>query len=290
MNALALIFEEGILRLGKMADIEEATRTQREYLSVAYENDPHISAWKLHLGLELERRYQATKSIPDLTEAISLCISALHQDNAYPRTRIKAGRHAVRLCGFLCKWQEAFRAASAAMSLIPTMIIQSLDNSDKQRLIAENFDLASDAAAVALNVGESPYVCLHLLEQGRGILAESLQSIRTDSLRLRGEHPDMEEKYVRLCQELDLPDFAEPEARTFSWEARASPLQCKQRTRGSACRNPQTIWIRGLSASSNGEGNAERCKSGPYRTHQCQQTPLRCFFRRRAPDKVFTPG
>lgn len=222
MNALALMLEERFLRLGEMADIEEAIRAQRECLSVAFENDPSIAAWRLHLGLELEHRYQATNSMPDLTEAISLCISALHQPNSYPRTRIKAGRHAVRLCAFRSDWQEACRAAGAAMSLIPAMMLQSLENSDKQRLIAENSGLASDAAAVALNAGESPYVCLRLLEQGRSILAESIQSLRTDSLGLRGIYPDMEEKYVRLCQELDLPDFAEPEAKSFSWEARAS--------------------------------------------------------------------
>jgi hypothetical protein len=117
------------------------------------------------------------------------------------------------------------------MSLIPAMMLQSLENSEKQRLIAENFDLASAAAAVAMNAGESSYVCLRLLEQGRSILTESIQSLRTDSLGLRSKYPEMEEKYVRLCQELDLPDFAEPEAKSFSWEARASRWRrCEQRT------------------------------------------------------------
>lgn len=89
-------------------------------------------------------------------------------------------------------------------------------------MIAENFDLASDAAAVALNAGESPYMCLRLLEQGRSILAGSLQSLWADSFGLRDKYPEMEEEYVHLCQELDLPDFADPEARSISWEARAS--------------------------------------------------------------------
>ncbi|KAH8811034.1 CHAT domain-containing protein [Xylogone sp. PMI_703] len=222
MNGLALMLEERFLRLGDIADIEESIRVQRECLSAAFENDPSIAAWKLHLALELERRYQATNSMSDLTEAISLCISALHQSNSYPRTRIKAGRHAVRLCAFRSDWKEACKVAGAAMDLIPAMMLQSLEHSDKQRLIAENFELASDAAAVALNAGESPYVCLRLLEQGRSILAESLQSLRTDSLSLRSKHPEMEKKYIRLCQELDLPDSTEPEAKSLSWEARAS--------------------------------------------------------------------
>lgn len=222
VNNLGLMLEERFLRLGEHADIEEAIRAERECLSVAFEDHPHIAAWRLHLGLMLERRHQATKSMPDLIEAISLCTSALHQPNSYPRTRIRAGRHAVRLYGFTSDWQEASRAASAAIRLIPEMMLQSLENSDKQELIGQNFGLASDAAAVALNSGESPHACLRLLEQGRSILAESLQSLRTDSLGLRDQHPELEEKYVRLRQVLDLPDFAELEAESLSWEARAN--------------------------------------------------------------------
>jgi CHAT domain-containing protein/tetratricopeptide (TPR) repeat protein len=221
LNNLALMFEERYVRLGDISDIADTIRTQRECLSVAPEGHPHIAAWRLHLSLQLERRWLVTGSVSDHTEAISLSMSALNQPNSYPRTRIKAGRHAVRLCAIVSDWQQASKAAGAAMRLIPTMVLQSLENSDKQQLIGQNFGLASDAAAVALNAGEPPHVCLRLLEQGRSILAESLQNLRTNSLGLRGKHPELEQKYVGLLQELDQPDLAELEADSLSWEARA---------------------------------------------------------------------
>ncbi|KAF5972508.1 hypothetical protein FCOIX_9302 [Fusarium coicis] len=63
--------------------------------------------------------------------------------------------------------------------------------------------LASDAAAAALQAGQSPMTALQLLEQGRGIIGASLQDMRSDVQDLARQHPSLAERYRTLQAELD---------------------------------------------------------------------------------------
>jgi hypothetical protein len=65
--------------------------------------------------------------------------------------------------------------------------------------------LASDAAAVAFHAGKGPVVALDLLERGRGVLAASLEEMRTDSSDLQNRYPQLAEQFDRLRNELNLP-------------------------------------------------------------------------------------
>ncbi|KAK4176442.1 CHAT domain-containing protein [Triangularia setosa] len=226
LNNIGLMYEERFLRLGNIVDLEEAINVQRKCLSMVLggvlDDHPQAALWGLHLGLSLDRRYRMTKSMPDLAEAISLCLSALRQENSFPRIRIRAGRHAVRLCALASNWEEAYEAASATVNLIPSWMLQSLENSDKQHLFGQNIGFASDVAAVALNAGKDAYTALLLLEQGRGVLAGSLEGLRADSFSLHSKHLELAERLAYLRQDLDQPDSVELGVESLSWETRAS--------------------------------------------------------------------
>ncbi|KAK4213174.1 CHAT domain-containing protein [Rhypophila decipiens] len=221
LHSIGYMYEQKFLRSGNLVDLDETISIRRQCLSTAISGHPYAALYGLELGLSLDRRYQKTKSMPDLDEAISLCLSALHQEHSFPRVRIRAGKHLVRLCALASKWEEAYGAARAAIDLIPAGILQSLENSDKQQLIGQIIGLASDAAAVALMAGKDAHTALVLLEKGRGVLASSLEGLRADTLGLHDKHPELEERLIRLRQDLDQPDSAEVGAESPSWEARA---------------------------------------------------------------------
>ena len=56
-----------------------------------------------------------------------------------------------------------------------------------------------------LCAGKEALVALNLLEQGRGVLAPSLQEMRTDILDLKECYPRLAEQLYHLRDELDLP-------------------------------------------------------------------------------------
>jgi hypothetical protein len=65
--------------------------------------------------------------------------------------------------------------------------------------------LALDAAAAALNAGKEPLIALDLVEQGRGVLAASLEEVSIDILNLKEKHPRLAEQFDHLRYELNGP-------------------------------------------------------------------------------------
>ncbi|KAK0717843.1 hypothetical protein B0T26DRAFT_812436 [Lasiosphaeria miniovina] len=96
-------------------------------------------------------------------------------------------------------------AASTAVSLIALLTPRSLDYSDKQYLLTEVSGLASEAAAIALMAGKSPYEAIRLLELGRGVIIGSLNDIRADISALQGKYPLLAEIFIKLRGQLDAP-------------------------------------------------------------------------------------
>ncbi|ETS75481.1 hypothetical protein PFICI_12425 [Pestalotiopsis fici W106-1] len=71
------------------------------------------------------------------------------------------------------------------------MAARSLPNADKQHMLLQAAGIASNAAAIALIVGQSPAKVVGWLEMGRGILAGNVQDLRTDLAMLQERHSDL---------------------------------------------------------------------------------------------------
>src|SRR5690242_3875437 len=99
--------------------------------------------------------------------------------------------------------QQLYDTAKLAVSLIPKLVSWSHENHDRQYVLGKVVGLASDAAAAALQAGQSPMIALQLLEQGRGIIGASLQDMRSDVQDLARQHPHLAERYRALQSELD---------------------------------------------------------------------------------------
>ncbi|MCJ1242699.1 hypothetical protein MMC14_010708 [Varicellaria rhodocarpa] len=191
-------------RTGAIADLEEAIQVGREAVDATPQDHSDRARYLNNLGVRLCDRYLRTGAMADLEEAILCCQSALSQPSSPTNVRIITGRRVLDACAIISEWQKAVQASEITINLIPKLTSRSLENSDKQHILGQVVGLASDAAAAALHAGKEPLVALNFLEQGRGVLATSLQEMRMDILDLQRRYPKLAEQFNHLRDELEL--------------------------------------------------------------------------------------
>ena len=188
------------LRTENIDDLEEAIAYLQQALGLMPAEDPERSALLSNLGSQLISRYSRKGAPEDRQNAITHYQTALRQENSYTISRIWAGKS---ILGLAPDWQQAYETASLTVSLVPRLSSRSLQNSDRRHALSQVVGLASDAAAAALQAGQTPLTALRLLEQGRGVLGASLEEVRTDILNLRDRDPKLAEQFVRVRDELE---------------------------------------------------------------------------------------
>ncbi|KIN08948.1 hypothetical protein OIDMADRAFT_23687 [Oidiodendron maius Zn] len=211
------------LKTKDIGDLEEAITYLRQAVDIMPQDYSDCSALLGNLGDQLEIRYTKTGAMKDRQDALAYYRAALNQANSYTLSRIWAGRGVLRCAP---DWQQAYAAASLTVSLVPRLSSRSLQNSDRQHALSQVVGLASDAAAVALQAGQTPLVALGLLEQGRCVLGASIEEIRSDILNLRERDHELAEQFVRLRDELETAFTLNPQLVSgnieMSWQARTS--------------------------------------------------------------------
>ncbi|KAF5721587.1 30S ribosomal S17P protein [Fusarium mundagurra] len=98
--------------------------------------------------------------------------------------------------------EQAYEDAMYVVDLIPQMAVRLRESFDKQDLLIKIGGVSSEAAGLALHLGEDPLVALSLLEKGRGIFALSLDEMRADIRSLEEKCPDLAQKLVTLREQL----------------------------------------------------------------------------------------
>ncbi|KAK2037009.1 hypothetical protein LZ31DRAFT_580326 [Colletotrichum somersetense] len=188
-----------------MADLQEAITIFREAVKATPDNHRDRARFLNNLGNGLGDRYSRLGVTADLEEANACFKEALHTRESPISDRVQGGRRSLSAPNILHNTHDAYAIAKIAVNLIPLLSSFSLQSADKQYQLQQAVGLASDAAAVALHTGHGPLVALQLLETGRGVLASSLQNIRTDLSALQQEHPNLSRAFVRLRNQLDAP-------------------------------------------------------------------------------------
>ncbi|KAJ8062013.1 hypothetical protein OCU04_009795 [Sclerotinia nivalis] len=205
LNNFGNILNDRYLRMGAINDLEEAIRIGREAVDAIAKDHPDLATCLKNLGNRLSNRYLRTGAIDDLEEANSSYQSALLQSTSDTMTRLNAYKGILQCCQKLSNWKQACEAADIAIPLIPRLTSRSIENSDKQHMLSQIVGMASNSAAVALLSGRDPLDALNFLEQGRGVLATSLEEIRIEILDLKEKHPELAEQFDSLREELDSP-------------------------------------------------------------------------------------
>lgn len=158
-----------------------------------------------NLGRLLTWRFEQTGVIDDFVRAESSFRNGWESHNAPPLARIRIAENLAVNLAKQFRWKEASTLLQEAVRLLPALSPRSLQNTDKQHMLANFFGIASMAAAVALNAGEKPSEALELLELGRGVVAGLTLEMRTDISELDRKHPELAKEFVSLRDKLDAP-------------------------------------------------------------------------------------
>ncbi|KAK8093411.1 CHAT domain-containing protein [Apiospora hydei] len=191
-----------------LTSLDEAIDVTRQAIETTPPAHPTRGTFTYSLGRRLVRKLRAGNGDADcLSEAISRLDYVLEDPKTPTLMRILAGKSILEES---LDWQEAHHGASRAVQLVPTLTSKSLGNADRQQLLGQLTGLASDAAATALYEERGPLAAIELLEQGRGVLAASLNEMRADALDLQKAHPQRSERFEQLRDLLSQPvDAAE---------------------------------------------------------------------------------
>ncbi|KAF3806263.1 hypothetical protein GCG54_00006025 [Colletotrichum gloeosporioides] len=185
--------------------LEEAISFGRRALQLIEEDHSGRATYANNLANWLIDRYSKSSAATDLAEAKALYATVSSQEMYGVRDRIHAGRRFLRLPNILeDDAQLAYDIAKTTTELVPLLAPHSLQNADKQHVLAEAVGIASDAAAIALRFQETTEA-VRLLETGRGILAGAIQDMRTDLSSLQKSHPSLAEAFIAQRNQLDSP-------------------------------------------------------------------------------------
>ncbi|CCD51204.1 hypothetical protein BofuT4_P085660.1 [Botrytis cinerea T4] len=207
-NLLAFLgtgYSDRYQRTEAIEDLEITIQRFQEAVDATPQNHPAQADRLQSLGVGYRNKYQRTGAIKDLETAIQHFTKSIDQISSPVRARLRSSKILLELYAVGTSWSSAYQVASKSLLLIPLLTPRSLQNSDKQHLLADIVGMASDGAAIALNLGRDPFDALKFLEQGRGVLATSLQEIRTETLDLEKQHLELAKEFNSLRQQLDSP-------------------------------------------------------------------------------------
>ncbi|VUC30625.1 unnamed protein product [Clonostachys rosea] len=204
MNDKQRCFTQYAIRLLKRYRVKRsaADLTNAERLcNHAVKGDPsgiNISFALCALGDVFHQRYIDAKSPEVLTKASSAYRDGFSKVNTSPQDRIQCGIGLLKALCLIEDWKEGYETANKTLVLVQQMMARSLENAEKQYMLGQCVGFASDAASVALNAGKGAEIALQFLEQGRGLLASSIEDSRVDITSLQESYPDLAEKLTSI--------------------------------------------------------------------------------------------
>ncbi|KZO99557.1 hypothetical protein CALVIDRAFT_349522 [Calocera viscosa TUFC12733] len=169
--------------------------------------DPRRTFYLIDLAAVLAEKYRVFGDEADLTAAIRHYGLAAHVSDGPVKVRFRAAVLGARLA-----FDNAQRVASldlfkAAVGLLSRMAWLGLNTTKRHRnLMSQAFQLAADAAAVAIATGQ-PETAVELLEEGRSVLWRSVLEVRVDLDGLEMVAPELAKELTQLARTLDLEDF-----------------------------------------------------------------------------------
>ncbi|KAF8423527.1 CHAT domain-containing protein [Tirmania nivea] len=200
-------------RTGDLHDFDVAIAKSQEAVNLTPEDHPDRSVRLNNLGNQLNSRYKRTGNVQDLEAAINAHVAAWNTNSAPILARLRAALCAAKILvsspsansPFVKDWSTTFAFLHAAIHLMPLVTARSLEREDQQYILGQLTGLASLAAAVSLEAGQSPLEALRLQELGRNVTNGQLLDYRIDISDLMERHPTLAKAFDSLRQELDSP-------------------------------------------------------------------------------------
>ncbi|KAI3579302.1 CHAT domain-containing protein [Fusarium oxysporum f. sp. albedinis] len=178
-----------------LEDLEEALRLGRLAVDLTPEDHANRAACLNTLAVQLSDMSKKTGVSSHLHEAINYGQKALDAtEESHPERASRLTKEKEHLDAAIAHldsalhipdWDKAYEAVKTAMDLVPHLIAQTTSNADKQ-------------TAVALSANRGALAALRFLEQGRGLMAASVDKSRMECLDLRTEQPELAENLNRF--------------------------------------------------------------------------------------------
>ncbi|KAM0281388.1 hypothetical protein ACHAO9_010760 [Fusarium lateritium] len=198
LNTLARQLNIMSSKTGLLHHLQEATQRGKEALDLTEDGHPELANRLVNQGGLYGALFWKTNAPEDLNTAIEHYEAALYTPSVYEVPRICAGKELLQYYAAIPDWRKAYDAVKTAMDLVPKLISQTTNNADKQDTLTQVYGLSSDAAAIALSADKGAFAALRFLEQGRGMLASSVEKTRSETLDLEREHPELAERFKYL--------------------------------------------------------------------------------------------
>ncbi|PTD06930.1 hypothetical protein FCULG_00006387 [Fusarium culmorum] len=189
---------------GSLDDVNEAIEISQKALDLTPEDSPsRTEHWTMLGGLYVSK-YTLSRLHSYMETAVEYYRSAVTHPTGDPLRRVIAATAIVHLCP---EFDQAYEIGLAALDMVPMLAsVRSLETADRQYLLSHAAGLAANTAGAALRIEKKPSEALSILEQGRGLLASSLDEIRTDIKDLQNSFPELADEFVKLRSELDSSD------------------------------------------------------------------------------------
>jgi len=208
LNSLASHLSSRYQRTGNLEDLEAVIARPQATVEATPEKYPDRAARLSNHGIYVNRRYERGGDLEDLKAALAAHIASWRAPTAPILTRMQSALRAAKMMVFSPLEKDLPGACSLlrdAIHLVSLATSRSLEREDQQYILGQLNGLASLAASVSLEAGESPLEALRLQGLGRNIIHGQLLDYRSDISDLVEHHPTLAADFDSLRQDLDSP-------------------------------------------------------------------------------------
>ena len=209
-----------------LEDIDNAIMFQQKSVDLAPEGHAKLPAWMDLLGRSFWERFQLTGNDQDLRSAVEYHRLAATSPFGPPSRRLEAAHNWTMLCykveSVHDQSLEAYRVAVELLSQVAGME-QTVQK--RHASLIDHSTLSTAAAAAAFQFGK-PEMALEWLEQGRCLVWNQLNSLRTPVDDLRAHNRNLAEELVAVSRALENAgsrvEMDRPESKASSSKQRIS--------------------------------------------------------------------
>ena len=196
---LASVYRDRYWRTEVLDDLELSIQLHERAVDLTPENHPDRALQLVGLGVSYRDRYGQTGAPDDFRPYTRRFQEALNNKSSLPMHRLLA---LFESCANTENWPFASNATSLTLDVINLLISRGIKRSGILHRVTRTSELASDAATIALRAGRPVYEAVQLLGVGGGIIADSLDDMRTD---INQKFLDPGEQFDSLQDLLDSP-------------------------------------------------------------------------------------
>ncbi|TFK37832.1 CHAT domain-containing protein [Crucibulum laeve] len=181
--------------LGNMADIESAISIQKRAIQLLPSDHAESPSYFTSLADSFLRRFNEMENLEDCREAIFYYRRASLSTIGSPVLRVKSARQWASLCHSKLNHIDALEAYAVAIGLLPQVVWLGETIKNRHMRLQEISDLSNAAAATAFCAGKYQ-TAVEWLEQGRCIIWNEINQLRTPLDDLQRVKPSLAEEFM----------------------------------------------------------------------------------------------